>query len=142
MAWDLKDALDYYGAQGAPRDQSALVGFLRELQQENGGRIPRPLLTAAAEGWQVQESFLLAVVKRMPSLQLGEEHQLELCAGHSCGKAAALAAYAETLAGKGITVKFVPCMGQCAKGPNIKWDGKRFQEADISLLRRLVEAEK
>ena len=40
MAWNLEEAMHYYKKQGAPRDQSALVSLLREIQQENNGSIP------------------------------------------------------------------------------------------------------
>ena len=40
MAWNLNESIDYYKTQGAPRDQSALIGLLREIQQENKGSIP------------------------------------------------------------------------------------------------------
>ncbi|MDO5151848.1 MAG: hypothetical protein Q4D50_00605 [Eubacteriales bacterium] len=40
MSWSLEEAIAYYRTQGAPGDQSALTGFLREVQRENGGGIP------------------------------------------------------------------------------------------------------
>lgn len=141
MPWDLEDAMAYYQEQGAPGDQSALISLLREVQREQGGSLPRHALTAIAEGYGVKETLLLALVKRIPSLRLGEAHVLELCAGPNCGKHAALAAFAEKTCGgrPDITVKFVPCMRMCGKGPNIKWDGKLYHQADEALLRCLTE---
>ena len=49
MKWNLAEAVAYYRNQGAPGDQSAVIALLRELQQENGGAIPRKLLAEAAE---------------------------------------------------------------------------------------------
>ena len=40
MNWNLEEALQYYKNQGAPGDQTALTGLLREVQEEYGGAIP------------------------------------------------------------------------------------------------------
>ena len=138
MAWDLEEAIGYYRKQGAPRDQTALVNLLREVQQESGG-IPAWIIGAVAEAYGVKESLLLALIRRYPSLRLADTHTLELCAGPNCGKHAALAAAAEKLRDRGITVKFTPCMRQCGKGPNLKWDGKLYHKADEALLKKLLE---
>lgn len=141
MSWSLEDAVSYYRAQGAPGDQSAVIQLLREIQQESDGSIPVYMLSAVAEAYRVKESFLMALVKRIPSLRLADTHCLELCAGPNCSKHAALAAFAETLpnaaAGK-VTVRYVPCMRLCGKGPNIKWDGKIYHQANEALLRSLI----
>lgn len=140
--WNLEEAVSYYKKQGAPSDQSALVSLLREVQQENGGAVPKSALPAMAEGLGVKESYLMAVIRRIPSLRLSDMHTLELCAGPNCGKHAALAASAEKLCkGKNITLKFTPCMRLCGKGPNLKWDGKLYHKADEALLRSLTEGE-
>lgn len=139
MAWDLEEAIGYYRKQGAPRDQTALVSLLREIQQENGGSIPAWTLKKVAEDCNVKESFLLAVILRFPRLRLADTHTLELCAGPNCGKHAALAAAAEKLRDRGITVKFTPCMRLCGKGPNLKWDGVLYHKADEALLKKLLE---
>lgn len=138
--WNLEEAISYYKKQGAPSVQSALVSLLREVQQENGGAVPKSALPAMAEGLGVKESYLMAVIRRIPSLRLSDMHTLELCAGPNCGKHAALAASAEKLCkGKNITLKFTPCMRMCGKGPNLKWDGKLYHKADETLLRSLTE---
>ena len=139
MDWDLNEAIAYYHRQGAPRDQTALVNLLREMQQEHGGRIPGGLLAPVAEAYGIKESLLLALIRRYPSLRLGDSHTLELCAGPNCGKHTALAAAAEQLRGKGVTVKFVPCRRLCGKGPNLKWDGTLYHKADVQLLKKLLE---
>ena len=140
MDWNLKEAADYYKRQGAPGDQSALLGLLREIQSEFDG-IPKHLLPEAAEQLGVKESFLLALICRQPRLRLADTHVLELCAGPNCGKHAHLAALAEKLcAGKsGVTLRFTGCMRQCAKGPNLKFDGQMYNRADEALLRKLLE---
>ena len=138
--WNMEEAVSYYKKQGAPSDQSALVSLLRETQQEHGGAIPKSVLPTLAEGLGVKESYLLAVIRRIPSLRLSDMHTLELCAGPNCGKHAALAACAEKLCkGKSITLKFTPCMRLCGKGPNLKWDGKLYHKTDEALLRSLTE---
>lgn len=138
--WNLEEAVSYYRSQGAPGDQSALIGLLKEIQQEHGGAIPFSEVSAAANALGVKDSYLLAVVRRIPSLRLADTHCLELCAGPNCGKHTALAEIAESCRGSGKnTVKYVPCMRMCGKGPNIRWDGKLYHGADEALLRRLIE---
>ena len=140
MAFSLEEAVAYYKKQGAPSDQSALVSLLREVQQENGGAISKSALPALAESLGVKESYLLAVIRRIPSLRLSDSHTLEMCGGPNCGKHAALAAAAEKLCkGKNVTLKFVPCMRLCGKGPNLKWDGTLYHKADEALIKRLLE---
>lgn len=142
MSWDLKEAVEYYGRQGAPGDQSAVISLLREVQQENGGSIPLSAPEEIAGLYGIKAGFLLALIKRIPSLRLADGHCLELCAGPNCGKRTELAALAEKLCkahpGK-ITLKYVPCMRLCGKGPNLRWDGKLYHQADEALLRRLME---
>ena len=142
MSWNLEEAVTYYRKQGAPADQSALVSLLREVQAEYGGGIPAGMLKAIAEAFQVKEALLLALVKRIPSLRLSGSHLLEICGGPNCSKRAALTAFVEKNYGKNpktFTVKQVPCMRMCGKGPNIKWDGKLYHGADEALIRRLID---
>lgn len=139
MDWNLEEAVAYYGKQGAPRDQNALVNLLREIQAENGGSVPKWMLAPVAERYGVKESLLLALIRRYPSLRLADTHLLEVCAGPNCGKHTQLAAAAEALRKKGITVKFVPCMRMCGKGPNLKWDGILYHRATPELLKKLTE---
>jgi len=140
MSWSLDEAISYYKKQGAPGDQTALVSLLREIQAENGGGIPQYSLSIIAEAYGVKESLLQAIIRRFPSLRLKNTHCLELCAGPNCGKHTALATCAEALCASGgnVTVKYVPCMRMCGKGPNIKWDGVLHHRATEELLRKLV----
>ena len=77
MNFDLKEAVDYYRRQGAPGDQTVLRNLLAEVQQESGGAIPKHLLGTIAEGLATKESFLNALIRRIPSLRLAEHHVLE-----------------------------------------------------------------
>ena len=117
MSWNLQEALSHYRSLGAPGDQNALIGLLREIQQESGGSIPSFTLAEIAGAYATKESYLRAIIRRIPSLREADLHCLELCAGPNCGKAAALAAEAEALCrGKpNVTLKFVPCMRHCGK---------------------------
>ena len=140
MEWKLEEALAYYKKQGAPGDQTALIALLREIQSENGGAIPRSALSAVTETYRVKEGVLLSLIRRIPSLRLSDVHVLELCAGPNCGKHAALAAYAEKLQKEaGFTLKYVGCMRQCGKGPNIRWDGKLYNQVTEAMLKELVK---
>lgn len=140
MSWSLEEAAEYYRKQGAPGDQTAVINLLREIQQENGG-IPKYMLSQLAAVYGIKEGFFLAFIKRLPSLRLADTHCLELCGGPNCSKRAQLAAFVEKTWGakpKQFTVKYVPCMRLCAKGPNIRWDGRLYHRADEALLRGLI----
>lgn len=139
--WNLEEAVVYYKKQGAPGDQSALVSLLREIQSENGDGIPKGLLMPLGQLLGVKESYLLAVVKRIPSLRIADAHVLELCGGPNCSKRARLADFVEKTYGskpKGFEVRYVPCMRMCGKGPNIRWNGQLYNGADEALIRRLI----
>ena len=141
MAWDLQETGNYYKKQGAPRDQSALLSLLREVQEEYGG-IPKGLLPEIGDILGVKENFLLALIRRIPSLRLADRHVIELCAGPNCGKHTKLLDLAQQLAkasGGKIEVKTVPCMRLCGKGPNVKWDGVLHHGATEDMLRRWME---
>ena len=140
MNWNLEEALSYYQKQGAPRDQSALIFLLKEIQQEQGS-ISRADLNRICESYGIKEGILLVLIKRIPSLRLSDTHVLEMCGGPNCGKHTALAEYAEKLqrdTGK-FALKFVPCMRMCGKGPNVKWDGKLYHGVTKELLGKLLE---
>ena len=135
----MKEMLEYYRRQGAPGDQTALINLLKELQQTHGA-VPKWAVAEIAESYKVKESFILAVVKRIPSLRLQDTHLLEVCAGPNCGKHTALAAEAEKLCKlKGNELKYMGCQRMCGKGPNIKFDGKLYHKATVELLRELLK---
>ena len=135
----MQELLDYYRRQGAPGDQNALVNLLKELQQTHGG-VPKWAVAEIAEAYKVKESFILAVVKRIPSLRLQDTHLLQLCAGPNCGKHTALAAEAEKLCKlKGVELKYMGCQRMCGKGPNIRFDGKLYHKATVELLQELLK---
>lgn len=140
MDWNLEEAITHYKSLGAPRDQTALIGLLREIQIENGS-IPVIVLARIAQAYDIKESFLLAIIKRIPSLRLENTHCLELCDGPNCRKHVALTAHAEKLhaaSGRKFSLQFVPCMRMCRKGPNVKWDGHIYHKADCALLEKLL----
>ena len=143
MTWNLEEAISYYRDMGAPSDQTALIGLLREIQQEQGG-ISRSDVGSVAEGLGVKEGIVLALIKRIPSLRLKDRHSLEMCAGPNCGKNRELADFAEKVAkasdGK-IELKFVPCMRLCGKGPNIRWNGTVYHKATEKLLQKLISSD-
>lgn len=135
----MREMLDYYRGQGAPGDQTALVSLLREVQGECGA-IPKWAVTEIADAYEIKESFLLAIIKRIPALRLQDTHLLQLCAGPNCGKHTQLAAEAEKLCKlKGVTLKYMGCRRMCGKGPNLKYDGKLYHKATVELLRELLK---
>ena len=137
----MKDLIAYYKRMGAPQDQNMLIAMLKEVQENHNG-IPLYAISQIAEGMEMKESLLLALVRRIPSLRLADTHLLEMCAGPNCGKHTALAAFAEKNMPRNVQIKYVNCMRLCGKGPNIKFDGKLYHGADEALLRRLAEEER
>ena len=120
-----------------------MIALLKEVQQAYGC-VPQAVLTELAKEFAVKEGFFLALMKRISGLRLGERHCLELCAGPNCSRRKKLAEFVETTWGTNpekFTVKYVPCMRQCGKGPNIRWDGQLYNGAEETLLRRLIEGE-
>ena len=136
MEWNLKEAMEYYASQGAPGEQGALVALLREVQRERGG-IPAEVPGEIARTYGVKEGLILALIKRIPSLNLKESRCLELCAGPNC-RGGALGAYVEKRY-PGVTVKYVPCMRLCGKGPNLRWKGQLYHGADRGLIDKLMK---
>lgn len=137
----LTEAMEYYKKQGAPTEQFALVGLLSEIQEEMGA-IPGWMLPQIARFYNIKESLLLALIRRIPRLHLENTHCLELCGGPNCSRRAALAAFVEKTYGAKpaqFTLKYTGCMRMCGKGPNIRWDGTVYNSADENLIRSLVE---
>ena len=132
----MKEAMEYYASQGAPGEQGALVALLREVQRERGG-IPAEVPGEIARTYGVKEGLILALIKRIPSLNLKESRCLELCAGPNC-RGGALGAYVEKRY-PGVTVKYVPCMRLCGKGPNLRWRGQLYHGADRALIDKLLK---
>ena len=138
MGWNLEEAITYYKKLGAPNDQSAVISLLKEVQAEFGG-IPRGMLSAIAQQLGTKEALLLALIRRLPSLRLQDMHTMELCSGPNCGKAVALADFAQKACGKkGVALKFTPCMRLCGKGPNLRFDGRLHHKADEALIEKLL----
>ena len=134
----MQEMLEYYKKQGAPGDQTALVNLLKEVQSSYGA-VPKWVLGEIVTAYNIKESFLLAVIKRIPSLRLQDAHLLQLCAGPNCGKHTALVAEAEKLCKlKGVELKYMGCQRMCGKGPNIKYDGKLYHKATVELLQELL----
>lgn len=138
MSWDMNEAIAYYRRQGAPGDQNALRNLLAEIQAEHGGAIPQYLLPMVAAALGTKESFLAAIIRRIPSLRLKDQHLLEICAGPNCSRKGKLAQLAEQYRGK-LEIRLVPCMRQCGKGPNLRFDGRIYNGADAQLLARLID---
>ena len=139
-AWNLEEAVEWYRRQGAPGDQTAVKQLLQEVQREFGGSIPSGIVEHVAAGLGVKPTFLLALIRRIPSLRLADTHVLEMCAGPNCGKAAELVKLAESAkaAGGSFTLKFVPCMRLCGKGPNARFDGQLYHKVTKEQLLELL----
>lgn len=135
----MEDIFQYYKRQGAPGDQTALISLFEEVMAENGGAIPQEAIRQAGAFYGVKESFLLAIIHRIPRLKLENSRCLQLCGGPNCSKSRELAKEAEKLAVKNnFSLSYVGCMRMCGKGPNIKWNGEIYHQADPTLLEKLT----
>ena len=142
MDWDLQEAVAWHRAQGAPGIHGATVALLKEAQEACGGGLSPELMGQLAQALGVKDSFLLAVVKRTPSLRLEGKHLLRLCGGPNCSKHQHLEKLARELADPDrVTVEVVGCMRLCGKGPNLRYDGRIWHAADETLLRQLLGKE-
>lgn len=146
QSWTLEEALAFY--PNASFDQTELVALLREVQENYGGFLPAALPAQIAQALGLKESFLLAIVRRIPSLRLEKtRNSLEMCGGNRCAARARLEAFLEQTYGirrgeedvsHGFVFCVTGCMRQCGKGPCIKWNGQLYTQADEALLRRLI----
>ena len=106
-----------------------------EQTRHNMGFLTVDLL---AEKLGVKETFLAAIIRRIPSLRMADRHLLEICGGPNCPKKANLSHFLDRAGGK-LEVKLVPCMRLCGKGPNIRFDGKLYHGADAALVEKLLD---
>lgn len=140
MEWNLEEAIVYYGRQGAPRDQSALTALLKEIQKESGA-VTSEALEAVCAAYAIPQSIPLALIRRIPGLRVQNVPVLEICSGPNCPRKKDLEPFARKILRENpgmFTIKTVPCMRLCGKGPNIRWDGQVYHGADEELLRKLL----
>jgi NADH:ubiquinone oxidoreductase subunit E len=114
---------------------AAYIGYITQAIVNN---LPALLFVTFNTAYGISLSFLQAVIHRIPSLRIAGNHLLEICSGPNCGKHAALAVWAEQQHRRDLTIKFVPCMRQCGKGPNIRLDGRLYHSATVALLESLM----
>ena len=151
QGWTLEEAISYFKRQGAPGQQEVLVSLLREVQEENGNVIPDAALAEVAAAYGLKESYLMAIIRRYPSLRTAAApHRLEVCGGPNCARqnSARLQEWIESTyhvkpggisqAGK-FSYRIGGCMKHCGRGPNIKWDGQVVEQCTETLLRQLIE---
>ena len=86
----------------------------------------------------MKETFLSAIIRRIPSLRMADRHLLEICGGPNCPRKANLSHFLDRAGGK-LEVRLVPCMRLCGKGPNIRFDGKLYHGADAALVEKLLD---
>ena len=70
MQWNFEEAIVYYKKLGAPKDQSALISLLKEIQQEHGNSIPGYMVKWIAEAYEIKESFLFAIPFPLESVKV------------------------------------------------------------------------
>ena len=143
---DIPSLLEEFRDRGAPEDQQVLTELLRTLQTMDGGALTEETLRRAAEGYGLKESFLKAIVSRMPSLRMDEApNRLEICG--TCKAGAALREYVENswqVKSGGVSLKgkfryqVTGCMKNCKAGPSVKWNGELYPRAEIALLEKLI----
>lgn len=151
QAWSLDEAIAYYKGQDAPQNQEALVALLREVQEEFGGVLPVGIVAELARQLEIKESLLAAIIKRYPSLRTdAAPNLLQICGGGVCGskKAAALMQYVTknyAVSNGGVSAKgrfsysICGCLKQCGQGPNVKWNGRVYNNMDVEKLEKLIK---
>ncbi len=135
--WKIEEAIAYYRRQGAPGDQTALINLLKEIQAEHNDVLNHQDVEKVAQVLEVKESFLMAIIKRFPSLKFQDVHCLEVCKGEMCSRKTNLKAILNNLPSN-VELKGVGCMRMCAKGPNVRYDGKVYNYADEVLIKKLI----
>ncbi len=152
--WDLNEVIEYYRKDGAPQSQDALIALLREVQEENDGVLPSYMIREIIKKLEIKETFLLAIIKRYPSLRLDSAPNfLEVCGGPNCAKnnSAKLMRFimekykveSGNISTNGrFAYKIGGCMKHCGKGPNIKWNGEVYNKMDEKKLVQLIESGK
>ena len=146
----MKELMDAYREQGAPQDQQMLIALLREIQDQSGGVLSEEALEAVAQAYEIRQTLLLALIRRVPSLRLQQApHRLELCV--SCPKGRELRAWVERTwrikpgdccPSAGFCYRTVPCLHNCANGPSLRWDGQLYSNATKELILRLAQGRK
>lgn len=142
----IQDLIEYYRSQGAPADQQMLLALLREIQEECGGKLLQSALDDIAETYRLKDTFLKALINRIPTLHLEETpHRLEICG--TCARSRELGRFIEETyhvkSGSGCTsggffYQVTGCMKNCKRGPSMRWDGVLYPCADIDLIKSLV----
>ena len=142
----IREIIRYYREQGAPQDQQMLIALLREIQEESGGAIPQAALLQIAGAYEIRETMILALIRRISGLCTEDvPHRLEICG--TCRAGAKLRneierTYTVKSGGSstaGFSYRVTPCMKNCKNGPSIRWDGKLYGNADMELIRTLME---
>ena len=143
---DIGMLVDYYRQQGAPGDQQMLIALLKEVQALEGDLLTKSALQEIAAAYDLKESILLAIVRRIPALKYEDiPHKLEICA--TCKCSGDLRAYIEETLGiksgtankeTGFAYRTVNCMKNCKNGPSVRWDGVLHSRVTIELLKNLI----
>ncbi|MBE5799036.1 MAG: formate dehydrogenase [Clostridiales bacterium] len=146
-AEEIREMIEYYRAQGAPQDQQMLIALLREAQEAAGGVLAQGMLDEIAQAYGMKSTMLQAIIRRVPSLRCeAVPHRLEVCG--TCKAGAQLRDVIERTydvrsrscnEALGFSYWVVPCMKNCKNGPSIRWDGQIYGQADMELVRQLVE---
>lgn len=142
----IQHLIEYYRDQGAPGDQQMLLSLLREVQEECGGKLLQSALNTIADAYRVKDTFLKALINRIPTLHLEDTpHRLEICG--NCARSRELARFIEETyqvkSGSGskqggFFYQVTGCMKNCRRGPSLRWDGTLYPCAGIELIESLV----
>lgn len=143
---DIRILIDYYRQQGVPGDQQMLIALLKEVQAAEGGILTKSALQEITVAYDLKESILLALVRRIPALKYEDiPHKLEICA--TCKCSGDLRSYIEETLGvkngtankeAGFAYRTVNCMKNCKNGPSVRWDGVLYSRVTIDLLKKLM----
>lgn len=123
-----------------------LVEFVRRF-----GHVPRPAVGLLADELNLSRAEVHGVVSYYHDFRTSPpgRHVLKICQAEACRATGAerLAADAERLAGialgdssDALSLEAVYCLGNCALGPAVMFDGKTLGRVDTDRLRTLIDS--
>ena len=142
---DIRELIEYYREQGAPQDQQMIIALLREAQETDGGLLSANTLGQIADAYEMKETMLIALIRRVPDIRLEDApHRLQICG--TCRAGAKLRDFVERtynvksggMSAAGFAYQVMPCMKNCKNGPSVRWDGMLYSRADEALIAKLI----
>lgn len=149
----IEEIIAYYAAKNEPARQENLAAMLREIQEEQGC-ISREIQSLAAQRLGIKTSVLACLIKFYPDLKEAKyRHEILLCTGERCRnkgsqelveflkKELKIRKNGVSADGK-IYLQTVGCLRKCPTAPNVKIDGKIYENVNKKQLLALLREQK